>query len=111
MLRQVANLSHAVRGVYAMKAAYIESTGGPDVIRYGDLPRPEPKAGEVLVRVKAAALNPIDVYIRAGTAPMKLPMPFITGTDVAGTVEAVGPGVRRFKAGDPVLASNHGLLG
>jgi NADPH2:quinone reductase len=94
-----------------MKAAYIESTDSPDPIRYGDLPRPEPKAGEVLVRVKAAALNPIDVYILSGMVPAQLPKPFIPGCDLAGTVEAVGPGAKRFKPGDRVWGSNQGLLG
>ncbi len=94
-----------------MKAAYLQAPGAPDVLRYGDLPRPEPKAGDVLVRVRAAALNPIDTYIRAGAVAMKLPIPFVTGTDVAGTVEAVGPGVRRFAVGDRVWGSNQGLLG
>jgi NADPH2:quinone reductase len=94
-----------------MKAAYLETPGPTAVIRYGDLPRPQPKPGEILVRVKAAALNPIDVYIRAGTVAMPLPRPFITGTDVAGTVEAAGPGIQRFKAGDRVWGSNQGLLG
>ena len=65
----------------------------------------------MLVRVEAAALNPIDIYIRAGTVAMPLPMPFITGCDLAGTVEAVGPGVQRFKVGDRVWGSNQGLLG
>jgi NADPH:quinone reductase len=94
-----------------MKAAYIESTGGPDVIRYGDLPRPEPKAGEVLVRVKAVALNPIDVYIRGGVVAAQLPKPYVIGCDLAGTVEAVGPGAERFKPGDRVWGTNQGLLG
>ena len=94
-----------------MKAAYIESTGGPDAIRYGDLPTPTPKQGEALVRVGAVALNPVDLYIRAGTIPMPLTFPFVIGCDLAGTVEAVGPGVRRFKAGDRVWGSNQGLLG
>jgi NADPH2:quinone reductase len=94
-----------------MKAAFLETQGAPDVIRFGEFPKPEPKVGEVLIRVKAAALNPIDVYIRAGTIPMQIPKPFITGTDVAGTVEAIGAGVRRFKAGDRVWGSNQGLLG
>jgi NADPH:quinone reductase len=80
-----------------MQAAFLEATGGPDVLHYGELPTPAPQAGEVLVRVGAAALNPIDVYIRAGTVKMPLPIPFITGTDVAGTVAAVGSGVRDFK--------------
>ena len=94
-----------------MKAAFLESPGAPDVIRFGELPTPTPRQGEILVRVKAAALNPIDVYIRAGAVAMTLPKPFITGTDVAGTVESTGPGVRRFKAGDRVWGSNQGLLG
>ncbi len=94
-----------------MKAAFYETTGAPEVIRYGDLPTPTPKAGEVLVRTAAAALNPIDTYIRSGAVAMPLPKPFIPGCDVAGTVEAVGPGVTRFKPGDRVWGSNQGLLG
>jgi NADPH:quinone reductase len=92
-----------------MKAAYIEATGPPEVIRYGDLPRPSPKEGEVLVRV--GAVNPIDLYIRAGTVAMPLPKPFILGCDLAGTVEAVGPDAKRFNVGDRVWGSNQGLLG
>ena len=94
-----------------MKAAYLETTGKPEVIRYGDLPAPVPKAGEVLVRVGAAALNPIDLYIRAGTVAMTLPRPYIPGCDLAGTVERVGTGVQLFKPGDRVWGSNQGLLG
>ena len=70
-----------------MKAAYIETTGAPDVIKYGDVPTPPPKEGEVLVKVGAVAVNPIDTYIRAGAVAMNLPRPFIVGCDVAGTVE------------------------
>jgi NADPH2:quinone reductase len=94
-----------------MKAAYIEATGGPDAIRYGDLPTPVPKQGEVLVRIGAVAVNPVDLYIRAGTIPMPLTFPFIVGCDLAGTVESVGPGATRFKPGDRVWGSNQGLLG
>ena len=94
-----------------MKAAFIETTGSPDVIRYGDLPTPTPKEGEVLVRVKASAVNPIDLYIRAGTVAMPLPKPFIPGCDLAGTVEALGPTAKRFAVGDRVWGSNQGLLG
>lgn len=94
-----------------MKAAYLETTGGPDVIRYGDLPDPAPKAGEVLVKVAAAAINPIDLYIRAGLVAMPLPHPFIPGCDFAGTVTALGTGVKRFKVGERVWGSNQGLLG
>ncbi|MFO0879374.1 MAG: NADPH:quinone reductase [Gemmataceae bacterium] len=94
-----------------MKAAYILTTGGPEVIQYGDVPTPTPGEGQVLVRVKAASLNPIDLYIRAGTVAMPLPSPFIPGCDLAGTVEAVGPRSTRFKVGDRVWGSNQGLLG
>jgi NADPH2:quinone reductase len=98
-----------------VKAAYFESTGGPDVIRVGEVPLPEPKPGEVRVKVLAAAINPIDTYIRSGAAPMPLPKPAITGTDFAGVVAIPGgnvqPGSSRFKPGDRVWGSNQGLLG
>lgn len=94
-----------------MKAAYFETTGGPEVIRYGEQATPSPKEGEVLVKVGAVALNPIDTYIRSGAVNMPLPKPFIPGCDLAGTIEAVGPGVRRVKPGDRVWGSNQGLLG
>jgi NADPH2:quinone reductase len=94
-----------------MRAAFFETTGGPDVIRYGDLPKPVPETNQVLVRVGAVSVNPIDTYIRSGAVNMALPKPFIPGCDVAGTVEAVGPGARRFKPGDRVWGSNQGLLG
>ncbi len=94
-----------------MKAAYIEQTGAPDVIRYGDLPDPEPGEGEVLVEVHAAAVNPVDTYIRSGMISMPLPKPFIPGCDLAGVVRRVGPGCRRYREGDRVWGSNQGLLG
>ncbi len=94
-----------------MRAAYFESTGTPDVIKVGELPTPEPKAGEIRVKVLAASINPIDTYIRSGAAPMPLPKPAVTGTDFAGVVDAVGPDVTHFKPGDRVWGSNRGLLG
>jgi NADPH2:quinone reductase len=94
-----------------MKAAYIEQTGGPEVLRHGDLPKPTPREGEVLIKVRAAAVNPIDTYIRAGVVQMPLPKPFIPGCDLAGTVEALGAGATRFKPGDRVWGSNQGLMG
>ena len=78
----------------------------PDIGNYTDVP-----VIEVLVKVGAASLNPIDTYIRAGAVAMPLPKPFIPGCDLAGTVEAVGPSVSRFKPGDRVWGSNQGLLG
>lgn len=94
-----------------MKAAYITETGPPEVIQYGDLPAPQPSGKQVLVRVGAVAVNPIDTYIRAGMIKMDLPRPFIIGCDLAGTVEAVGLAVSRFRPGDRVWGSNQGLLG
>src|SRR3954451_21374607 len=94
-----------------MRAAYFEATGAPDVIKVGNVPTPEPKPGEVRVKVTVAAINPIDTYVRSGAAPMPLPKPAITGTDFAGVVDAVGQGVLRFKAGDRVWGSNQRLLG
>ncbi len=94
-----------------MKAAFIETTGSPDAIRFGELPQPVPQEGEVLVRVGAVAVNPIDLYIRAGTVAMPLPRPYVLGCDLAGTVAALGPRSGRFKVGDRVWGSNQGLLG
>jgi NADPH2:quinone reductase len=94
-----------------MRAASYETTGAPDVIRYGELPDPEPRAGQVRVKVYAASLNPIDTYIRSGAVAMQLPKPFIPGCDFAGVVDRVGEGVSRFKVGDRVWGSNQGLLG
>ncbi len=94
-----------------MKAAYIECTGPPEGIIFGDLPTPTPAAGQVLVRVEAVDVNPIDTYVRSGMVATSLPFPYIIGCDLAGTVEAVGPQANRFKQGDRVWGSNQGLLG
>ncbi len=94
-----------------MKAAYIQQPGPPENIRFGDLPRPEPKPGQVLVRIRAVAVNPIDTYIRAGMVRMELPQPYIVGSDLAGVVESLGPGVTRFRPGDRVWGSNQGFFG
>jgi NADPH2:quinone reductase len=94
-----------------MKATYIHKPGPPESICYGDLPKPQPKGSQVLVRVGAVAVNPIDTYIRSGAVQMPLPSPFIVGCDLAGTIEAVGPDAKRFKPGDRVWGSNQGVLG
>ena len=91
-----------------MKAAFIEQTGGPEVIQYGELEDPRPEAGQVVVKVKAASVNPIDTYIRGGLVEMELPSPFIVGSDFSGTVEAVGEGVAEWKIGDRVWGANQG---
>src|SRR5712672_3004503 len=89
-----------------MKAIRIHNYGGPEVLQYEDAPRPEPQAGEVLVRVHAAGVNPIDWKVRQGHMrdfwPHKFPL--ILGLDVSGTVEEVGPGMSRFKIGDEVYS-------
>lgn len=94
-----------------MKAAYIEAPGSADQIEYGELETPVPKGTEVLIKVGAVSLNPIDTYLRSGNVPMELPMPYILGCDVAGTVVAVGENARAFQVGDRVWGSNQGLLG
>ena len=94
-----------------MKAAYIQKTGPADVIQYGELPTPKVSGSQVLVKTGAVAVNPIDTYIRGGLVAGQLPVPFIIGCDLAGTVEEVGPQAKRLKKGDRVWCSNQGLLG
>ena len=83
-----------------MKSIFIEQTGGPEVLQYGDQPKPEPKPGEALVKVAASGVNFIDTYHRGGL--YKIPMPAILGAEGAGTVEKVGEGVTSVRAGDRV---------
>jgi NADPH2:quinone reductase len=94
-----------------MRAAYIEATGLADSIRVGELPDREPGPGQVLLKVGASAVNPIDLYVRNGTVAMPMSFPFVVNSDIAGTVEKVGPGAGRFRIGDRVWGSNQGLLG
>jgi NADPH:quinone reductase len=92
-----------------VKAAYINQTGPPEVIQYGDLPRPQPQASECLVQVSAVDVNPIDLYIRAGSIPASIKFPYIIGRDLAGSVVETGPEVKQFKSGDRVWASGQGV--
>ena len=94
-----------------MKAALIRTTGSPDVIQWADIESPVPGNCQVLVRTEAVAVNPIDTYIRSGIVKAALPNPYIIGCDLAGVVEAVGPGVKLFSVGDRVWGSNQGLSG
>jgi NADPH2:quinone reductase len=94
-----------------MKAAYINQTGSPDVIVYGELPTPKPTRTQCLVKVAAVDVNPIDVYVRSGLIPIKSAFPAILGRDLAGTVVECGAGVKRFKVGDRVWASCQGSDG
>ena len=73
-----------------MKAIRVHEFGGPEVLKFEDVPTPKPSAGEVLVRIHAAGVNPYDTYMRAGTYALKPSLPYTPGSDGAGTVEAVG---------------------
>jgi NADPH2:quinone reductase len=94
-----------------MKAAYVTQPGPAESIIIGDLPKPKPTGDQVLVRVKAAAVNPIDTYVRSGTVKMNIPLPYIVGADLAGVVEELGPTAKKFKVGDRVWATDQGLMG
>ena len=85
-----------------MKAMVTETFGGPEGFRWQEWPDPEVKPGEVLIRIQAISVNPVDYKMRAGHLP--IPLPDVLGRDVAGTVEAVGQGVSEFKSGDAVFA-------
>jgi NADPH:quinone reductase-like Zn-dependent oxidoreductase len=89
-----------------MKAVVLHQYGGPEVLKFEDYPDPVPGPGEVLVRVAAASVNPIDYKRRAGLTKDFYPMHFpgLIGVDVAGTVVEIGPGVEGFSAGDRVFA-------
>lgn len=88
-----------------MRAAYIEEHGGPEVLRVGELPEPEPGSGEVTVEVRAVALNHLDLWVRRGLPGLELEMPHVGGSDVAGIVAAVGEGVRDWVAEDRVVVN------
>ena len=88
-----------------MRAIRVSEFGGPEVLKIQDVADPKADSGQVLVRIKAAGVNPVDTYIRAGAYARKPNLPFTPGTDAGGIVEAVGPNVKRFKAGDRVYTN------
>jgi NADPH2:quinone reductase len=90
-----------------MKAIQISETGGPEVLRLVDLPIPQPGPGQVLMRVEAIGVNFVEIYFRKGV--YKAALPFTPGSEAAGTVEELGPGVNGFAAGD--LVASVGVLG
>lgn len=85
-----------------MKAIQIVATGGPEVLQLAELPIPEPGPGQVLIRIEAIGVNFIEIYFRKGTYKASLPM--TPGSEAAGTVEELGPGVTGFVAGDAVAS-------
>lgn len=90
-----------------MKAVLFHKHGGPEVLEYSNFPTPEPGPGEVLVRLKAAALNRLDLWAREGWPGIKLEYPHILGADGAGEVAAVGSGVEGWKPGDQVVINSN----
>ena len=88
-----------------MKAIRVQEFGGPEVLRLAEAPAPQPAAGQVVVRIRATGVNPVDTYIRSGNYARKPALPYIPGTDGAGTIEASGPGASRFAVGDRVYVA------
>lgn len=86
-----------------MKATLFHKHGGPEVLEYTDFPTPEPKAGEILVRLHAAALNRMDVFVRNGWPGLKLELPHINGADGAGEIAQLGSDVSGFNIGERVV--------
>jgi NADPH2:quinone reductase len=88
-----------------MKAILVHEFGGPEVLKLQEVPTPRPGAGQLLVRIHAAGVNPYETYMRSGTYAIKPPLPYTPGSDGAGVVEAAGEGVDNFKPGDRVYLS------
>jgi NADPH2:quinone reductase len=88
-----------------MRAIRVAAFGGPEELKLQEIATPTPAAGQVLVHVRAAGVNPYDTYMRAGTYAVKPALPYTPGSDAAGVVESVGPGVTKVKAGDRVYTA------
>ena len=88
-----------------MKAILVREFGGPEVLKFEESPTPKPGAGQVLVRIHAAGVNPYDTYMRSGTYAVKPPLPYTPGSDAAGVIDAVGEGVKKVKPGDRVYTA------
>jgi NADPH2:quinone reductase len=89
-----------------MKAIRVHQFGGPEVLKLEEIPDLRPGSGQVLVRVHASGVNPVDTYIRSGAYPAKPSLPYTPGKDAAGTVAAVGDDLRSFKIGDRVYVGD-----
>jgi NADPH:quinone reductase len=88
-----------------MKAIVVHEFGGPEVLQYEEVATPKPQAGEVLVKIHSAGVNPYDTYMRSGTYAIKPPLPYTPGSDASGVVETVGSGVTKLKPGDRVYTA------
>lgn len=88
-----------------MKAIVVHEFGGPEVLKLKEIPTPRPVAGQVLVRIRAAGVNPYDTYMRNGTYAIKPPLPYTPGSDGAGEVEAIVEGVTKVKPGNRVYTA------
>ena len=88
-----------------MKAIQVHEFGGPEVLKLEEVTTPKPSAGQVLVRIHAAGVNPYDTYMRAGTYALKPSLPYTPGSDGAGVVETVGEGVKKVKRDDRVYTA------
>jgi NADPH:quinone reductase-like Zn-dependent oxidoreductase len=86
-----------------MKAVRVHRFGGPEVISFDDVPKPEPGRGEVVVRVNAAGIGPWDALIRSGKSALPQTLPLILGSDISGVIDSLGPGVANLKVGDEVF--------
>ena len=88
-----------------MRAVVMTGRGGPEVLELQEIPAPQPGPGEVRVRVRAVALNHLDLWVRKGVASPKLLLPHLLGSDVAGEIESVGPGVTDLEISARVMLS------
>src|SRR5258708_16063866 len=89
----------------SMKAIRVHEFGGPEVLQLEDVPDLTPGAGQVVVRVHAIGVNPVDTYIRSGLYPLKPSLPYTPGMDAAGIVELIGDGVTQVASGDSVYVA------
>lgn len=88
-----------------MKAIRVEKFGGPEVLVYSDVEKPTPQESELLIKVEAVGVNPVDTYVRAGVYPVLPSLPYTPGKDVAGTIAEIGKNVKGWRVGDRVYSS------
>lgn len=94
-----------------MRAAFINATGGTDLIEVGELATPDLGPTDVLIRMEATTVNPVDTFVRSGAYVTPTPFPFVLGRDVVGVVAAVGPGASQFRVGERVWCNSLGHAG